>query len=966
MRRAAVPLVVLALLVGGIFLWRSRGAEAPKAAPDGGATAKEDRRGRRDVPTFDPDAPAGAMEGVVLTQAGKAVPGALVAAVPTGGDSRRMAKPAGTARSDAEGHFRIENLRPGEYAATATAPGLAGAFKGELLLLPAETLRVELRMGTSGVTLSGRVFDSGGGAIGAAEVRAERMSEDKGDVFQVLADADGRYKVMLPKGTYRLIADAEGYAPEEKMEALTADASVDFKLNPAANLKGRVVLRGSGEAVAGASVNAHLSARFWAEGHTATSAADGTFEIKDLDPGEYEVSARKEALIGSLKRPVAVALAAQVEGVVVEVETARTISGIVKTAKGEPAGGARVRLGGAGFGATARGQSATAGADGGFKIMGIWPGKYRLTATKKGHASAVLDDVEIAETDKTGVELVLPDGAEISGRVATKDGRAVVGASVQAFMSSARMMGGGRGFQADKTDDAGRFKLSDLGAGKYEVTATGERGTARTDTTVAAGEKKELTLTVDDAGSVSGKVTFDDGTPAVGVSVTGFARGAGGPVRTKTGDDGSYKLSPLPAGNVFVSASRKAGGFGPMGNGGDFRSVPLEAGERKTGVDFTVDRGGQRIRGIAMGPDGKPVEGAAVAAVQENQMRAVRVRMGGMMSDGKVMTDAEGAFTCDDVGTKGLYTVTATKAGLPDARAEHVAPGATGVIVQFKKPALLAGNVQGPAGPATDYQIAAQVHGDVDERRIGAFMGGANAKQVHDSEGAFEIGGLAPGKYDVVVSTSDGRVGKQLGLQLGEGEEKRGVVIQLGKGATLIGRLVEFEGGAAVAGAQVMVAASGTPQRATTDGNGAFRVEGLPSAQPLQLTSLADFQTYVPDHREITIPEGKQELDVGSVRIVRGQMMGRMGAGVGIQPLQREGRAWVDKVTPDSAAAKAGVTPGDAILTIDDKDVRDLGSAALAYLLGGAAGTTVSVGLEHGGKKTTVSLQRTPGRPFGG
>src|SRR6185369_3880551 len=139
-------------------------------------------------------------------------------------------------------------------------------------------------------------------------------------------------------------------------------------------------------------------------------------------------------------------------------------------------------------------------------------------------------------------------------------------------------------------------------------------------------------------------------------------------------------------------------------------------------------------------------------------------------------------------------------------------------------------------------------------------------------------------------------------------------------GASLTGRAVELDGGAAVGGAQVMLAVTGTPQMTQTDAQGAFKVEGLPTGRPLQVTILADFSSYVPDHREITIPDGKEAHDLGTIRIIKGQMMQRMGATTGIQPMNRDGRAYVEKVTPDSSAAKAGLKGGEAITTIDGAD----------------------------------------------
>jgi hypothetical protein len=159
---------------------------------------------------------------VVKTPEGEGVEGALVAIIPdieaSAPDMR--VKPAGTARSSAGGQFRIAGIRPGEYGATATAGGFVGAFRAGLMVLPGKTVSdVELVLDRGGVVLTGRISDSGGGPIPGAELRALAgpSGTNRTRVFQVLANQAGVYKMALPKGRYFLVADADGYAPDNRM-----------------------------------------------------------------------------------------------------------------------------------------------------------------------------------------------------------------------------------------------------------------------------------------------------------------------------------------------------------------------------------------------------------------------------------------------------------------------------------------------------------------------------------------------------------------------------------------------------------------------------------------------------------------------------------------------------------------------------------------------------------------------------
>src|SRR5262249_54215223 len=154
-RRLGWLLAVLALLsVGaGFFIMRARRHRAPDTTT--GARAPERGRAAPALWAADPDAPRGAIEGIVRAPDGKPYQGALVAAVPAAPDRERP-KPAAVALSTGGGRFRLENLPAGPYAASATAPGFAPAFKGELSLLPRQApRRGALLVGAAGTPVRG-------------------------------------------------------------------------------------------------------------------------------------------------------------------------------------------------------------------------------------------------------------------------------------------------------------------------------------------------------------------------------------------------------------------------------------------------------------------------------------------------------------------------------------------------------------------------------------------------------------------------------------------------------------------------------------------------------------------------------------------------------------------------------------------------------------------------------------------
>jgi hypothetical protein len=127
-----------------------------------------------------------------------------------------------------------------------------------------------------------------------------------------------------------------------------------------------------------------------------------------------------------------------------------------------------------------------------FALTGIRAGRYQLVAEKTGFARTrygTTNPLEpptlIAVADGAavnGVDIRMPRGASISGRVLDENGDAVVGATVSAAMprSIASETRFGPSRSAD-TDDRGIYRLGDLPAGRYIVNVGGAAEGSRID-----------------------------------------------------------------------------------------------------------------------------------------------------------------------------------------------------------------------------------------------------------------------------------------------------------------------------------------------------------------------------------------------------------------------------------------------------------------------------------------------------
>lgn len=195
--------------------------------------------------------------GVVLGPDGAPLDFALVAAVNVQDDPEAGRVPFVTTAIN-RGKFEIANLPPGNYGITVTAPAsavlpasppppgqeeriLAGTFAGVVTAAAGEPgPPMLLRLGGTGIVLSGRVTDDKGAPIESALVRAVRESPFEGDSFFARTGADGAFTLGLPAGKYFLVGQADGKKPL-RLDVGTERIQKDllFRLPPALVLPGK-------------------------------------------------------------------------------------------------------------------------------------------------------------------------------------------------------------------------------------------------------------------------------------------------------------------------------------------------------------------------------------------------------------------------------------------------------------------------------------------------------------------------------------------------------------------------------------------------------------------------------------------------------------------------------------------------------------------------------------------------------
>jgi protocatechuate 3,4-dioxygenase beta subunit len=439
------------------------------------------------------------------------------------------------------------------------------------------------------------------------------------------------------------------------------------------------------------------------------------------------------------------------------------------------------------------------------------------------------------------------------------------------------------------TDYEGRYRLTNVPAGRYSVMAiapamVGESedtyGEAGKMVTIAEGETVEkIDFSLVKGGVITGRVTDADGAPVIGERIhlnqsgnqnqnrwRGFSNL--NPFMYETDDRGIYRIYGIAPGRYTVSIgeSSEAGSvrFGFGGRGyytrtfhpdatEEAKATVIEIGEgsEATNVDITVGRKAKSYMasGRVVDENGKPVVG-------------VRVGNGALMADGRRMggfgwgtvTDAKGEFRLDGL-MPGRYAAFVWTEGntqmdsYSDMVSFEITEGnISGLEVKLHRGSSISGTVviEGTSDRAvlaklSQLTLAAGVEGE------GVMVPNyANVKIAPD--GSFRITGLRPGKARIYLATYPPIPGFALArieregitqreIEVTPGSQITGVRVVIEFGSGSVRGLVRVENGTLPEKARLFVSArrrggdtTGPANRgAQVDARGRFLIEGLPT-----------------------------------------------------------------------------------------------------------------------------------------
>ena len=580
--------------------------------------------------------PALSLKGRITRPDGRGVEGisvGMMPANPTLGAFRNR-PPAST---DADGAFEIADLAAGTYKLSA-AEYERGINESKTVEVPGPDVQIVL---PATVNVQGRVL-AAGSRNPVADFTARAGSGDYGFHREAKPQgADGSFVFAdMPVGPLAFTVSADGYVAREVsdvvLEAGVEPAPLEVLLEADAPVRGRVTNE-ENKPIDGVTVSVEkVATGREGVGEPAVGDENGEYELRGLPAGPATLAFEADGYVKELKQ-----VDAQKTPVLnVVLKRGLSIKGEVVSAGGLGIPEVNVSVTSGARGASYK--STTSEAQGRFKIEGLVPGRYTITATSRKDGSATLEDVD-PESVKT-IKLVLE-----KAKTAILTGKVVGLPDDDDSMVSMVMASSEETEQAGQaTIDASRsFRMEDAPSGRITVRAMvssmgtgGMRSSRSVELTLAPGSQTSTVLEFFDGITLTGTVTKNGaGVPFANLSFVG----AGGDRTTVRGDErGAYQAVGLEQGRYQIDV---------WSENRIFKTTYVANASSAFDIDIT----GGGIRGHV-------VRGEGGAPIQDVTISLFRLGQGANTPETSLTTDKQGVFTEQGL-VEGRFRLITSKSG---------------------------------------------------------------------------------------------------------------------------------------------------------------------------------------------------------------------------------------------------------------------------------------------------------------
>ncbi|HWS88659.1 MAG TPA: carboxypeptidase regulatory-like domain-containing protein, partial [Pyrinomonadaceae bacterium] len=421
------------------------------------------------------------------------------------------------------GVFEFGNLPEGPYAVSATQNGLAGRASADVAT--GATVEVTVQLQASG-TVRGRAFmPDGVTPIGLADVELRLGGRQVG--FSVTSDAEedrGTFSFLnVPVGDFQLdvfdnrtgrVGRATG-----RLAAQGEVAEVNVKLLPVGAVAGRVTANGQPVDHALVEIFANGSG-IRAERMKATTDAEGRYRFTGVPVGSFQinVTGAPGGQTGSASGFVTGTSEPLADTVVdIALEPSVTVTGVVRSLSDETVNGARVTV----LVGNRRYETGT-NEQGVYRISYVPLGSVVVRAeAPAGYDRGEATPVAATEPGATLTsDVTLAGIGNVSGTALNNDGTPLSTGTVT-YTNDA--WSGSRITVAAPVQSNGRYEIKGAPAGPFalKLTVANRVGVGSASGAISAGANLDLSVRLEDAGQVTGRLKSVDGvSPAVGADVT--------------------------------------------------------------------------------------------------------------------------------------------------------------------------------------------------------------------------------------------------------------------------------------------------------------------------------------------------------------------------------------------------------------------------------------------------------------
>ncbi|HEY3054779.1 MAG TPA: carboxypeptidase-like regulatory domain-containing protein [Thermoanaerobaculia bacterium] len=643
--------------------------------------------------------------------------------------------------SGPDGSFVVRAEGDMDIQIAAVKKGYPPAKTTTLRLAPGERKSGIVLTIPSGITVTGRVADKDGKPVAGVSIITMEATDSSANIIRrmmnlgaqrdrgddlVKSANDGTFSLRVKEGSYDFAFKGEGFATKtiRALHVSSTTKPVEVTLEPGVEISGRVTRKGAG--VEGVRIST-----FGEGGQASTeTAADGSFRIGDLTPGQMMLNAMKEDEFIQQIRPVT----APASDVNIEIPPGGRVSGRVvdKTTK-QPvtsfqAGVSTPRGGGGMMIMMPPAMRSFTTEDGTFVLENVPAGQTQIVVNAPGYTTARVPNVNIEEGKNiSDIEVEMDRGVRVVGHVTGPDGDALPGVAVRLDMMGGRVMRPGpMQNQSAITDANGDYSIDALESGDktFVFTRSGYLTTQKSAT--LSGNETRVDAQLGSGTRISGFVVTDAGVPVSDAGINATTAGYVGPTpNTVTDANGAFTLEGLAPGRYNFIATKRGLVQGQL------RDVDITSGAP---VRIVMKSGGV-IYGRVSGLSADELQQASVFASSANSTSSAPV-------------DASGSFRIEGAPTGTVRVSARLQGGIVGGKTSPVQsvqldPGNQAEVnIAFNADTVIHGRVTRNGAPVNGAMVAFMPKESQAQ---------TSARTTTNGNGEYSVNGLDDATYNVSV-----------------------------------------------------------------------------------------------------------------------------------------------------------------------------------------------------------------------